>query len=363
MLKRMRLLNPGPVTLTRRVRESLLKEDLCHREPEFSEMQSRIRSQLSTVYEGAQDYEAVLVTGSGTSAVEMMIGSLVPKEGKALIAANGVYGERMAKMLRAQSKAIEVIQSEWIRPIDFDRVEKALASSSFTHVIAVHHETTTGRLNDLHRLGGLCKKYNTPLLLDAVSSFGGEEICFQEWNLEALAATANKCLHGVPAVSFVLARRNALEGKPSAATSVYLDLHNAYEAQKKGSSAFTQSVHGMYALNEALEELRDQGGWRERHRRYSQHMQIVVEGMRELGIEPLLESEEASSRILIGYRLPSRARYEDLHAHLKRAGFVIYSGQGKFDGEIFRVAVMGDLGRGDFEELIGEFRTFLQKLN
>ena len=68
------LLNPGPVTLTERVRKTLLKEDLCHREPEFAELVIDIKRRLVRVYpEAERDYEAVLMTGSGTCAVEAMI--------------------------------------------------------------------------------------------------------------------------------------------------------------------------------------------------------------------------------------------------------------------------------------------------
>src|SRR5688572_28271860 len=102
----MKLLNPGPVSLTERVRQSLLLPDLCHREPEFFNMQAEIRSLLGGVYDCSSDYASVLLTGSGTAAVEAMVGSLVA--GPALVLANGVYGERMASMLKRHGKAHEV---------------------------------------------------------------------------------------------------------------------------------------------------------------------------------------------------------------------------------------------------------------
>ena len=43
------LLNPGPVILSQRVRQSLLKPDLCHREQEFIELQNKIRNNLLNV--------------------------------------------------------------------------------------------------------------------------------------------------------------------------------------------------------------------------------------------------------------------------------------------------------------------------
>src|SRR4051812_41785791 len=111
------LLNPGPVTLSRGVREALLRPDLCHREAEYTKLQQSVRRRLSHVYEeAAKDFDTVLITGSGTAAVEAMAGSLIPANGNALVVANGVYGERIARMLSLQSKRFEVTQSDWLQP-------------------------------------------------------------------------------------------------------------------------------------------------------------------------------------------------------------------------------------------------------
>lgn len=349
-----KLLNPGPVTLTSRVRQSLVREDLCHREPEFAALQSEIRSRLASVYpEAIGDFAAVLLTGSGTAAVEAMVGSLVPRNGHALVVVNGVYGLRMAAMLRAQGKAYDAASTGWLSDMNLDAVERRLARNPrVSHVLAVHHETTTGRLNDLRALGGICRRYGVPLLLDAVSSFGGEEIEFEAWNLEACAATANKCLHGVPGISFVLARKRAFEKGVSGATSVYLDLFRHYEEQEKGSAPFTQAVHACHALVEALRELEDAGGWRARRAHYRALSRQVFEGLQAQGVAPLLGLEAPSSAILTAYRLLPGYSYRALHDSLKADGFVIYAGQGDLSEEIFRIAVMGDLGREDIDALL-----------
>lgn len=350
----MKLLNPGPVSLTERVRNALLREDLCHREQEFAELQKDVRARLERVYpEAAEGYVAVMLTGSGTAAVEAMVGSLVPRDGRALVVANGVYGERMAAMLSAQGKRYETVATDWTRDIDLAGVERVLSlDPSITHVLSVHHETTTGRLNDIAGLGALCKRFGKPLLLDGVSSFGGEDIRFEEWNLEACAATANKCLHGVPGVSFALVRKGVFEQRSSGATSVYLDLWRHWKEQRGGWSPFTQSVHCVYALQEALRELDDEGGWRARHDRYAKRAAQVRACLTELGVESFLpDGAQASSAILASYRVPPGHDYDALHDGLKDRGFVIYAGQGPYQGKMFRIAVMGALGPEDIASL------------
>jgi 2-aminoethylphosphonate-pyruvate transaminase len=344
-----KLLNPGPVTLTERVRAALTRPDLCHREPEFADLTVRVLDKLAAVY-GAPGYRPVLLTGSGTAAVEAMVGTLVPRDGRALVAANGVYGERIADMLRAHAKAFDVVAAEWIAPIDLDAVDRHLTAGTYTHVLAVHHETTTGRLNDIEALGAICRRHGVALLLDAVSSFGGEELRFDEWNLEACAATANKCLHGVPGASFVVVRDDAFE-RESGSPSVYLDLHRYRASQHRGYSPFTQPPHVVQALDEALDELADSGGWRARHAHYRALTDRARRGLVALGVEPLLDEQE-SSAMLTAYRLPDGASYDRLHDRLKDDGYVIYAGQGFLDGRIFRIAVMGDLDEHDIDAVV-----------
>jgi 2-aminoethylphosphonate-pyruvate transaminase len=362
-LPRMRLLNPGPVTLTPRVRAALGRGDLCHREPEFAALQLGVRRRVEQVYEGALgEYVAILLTGSGTAAVEAMVSSLVPAEGgHALVVANGVYGDRMARMLAAGKRRFDVVASDWLAGIDLAAVEARLTSdASITHVLAVHHETTTGRLNAIPALGALCKRHGRALLLDGVSSFGGEDIRFSDWSLEAVAGTANKCLHGVPGISFVLVKESVLSARPSGATSVYLDLWRHWKEQASGWSPFTQSVQVLFALDEAMAEMEEAGGWRARQRAYAERAATVRHALEELGVELFLGKDAAcSSSILTSFKVPPTVRYQDLHDALKARGFVIYAGQGPHEGHMFRIAVMGDLTSLDIEELIAGLRAIL----
>jgi 2-aminoethylphosphonate-pyruvate transaminase len=356
------LLNPGPVTLSPRVRRALTQPDLCHREDDFIALFQDVRSRLGCVYPACgTGYTSIILTGSGTAAVEAMISALVPADRTALVAANGVYGERIGAMLDAQRKRSVIVRSPWLEGVDLSGVKQALdADSSISHVVAVHHETTTGRLNDIASLGALCRQRGVKLLLDAVSSFGAEDIRFAEWNLEACAATANKCLHGVPGVSFVLADETVFTQRPSAATSLYLDLYRYY-GMRDGAPPFTPAVHALYGLQEALREFEERGGWQERHRRYLALSHRVRVCLAENGIRTLLDDQAAYSCVLVSYYLPDGLHYEILHDALKEQGFVIYAGQGNFDGKIFRVATMGAIEDGDIDRFLEEIRLVLKR--
>jgi 2-aminoethylphosphonate-pyruvate transaminase len=358
----MLLLNPGPVTLTERVRRSLLQPDLCHRESDFFDLQDEARRRLLAVY--ALDpavWTAVLLTGSGTAAVESMVAALVPESGRLLVLENGVYGERIAQICAQYAIAHERMVGDWLRPLDLDAIAARLDAPKgvpFTHVAVVHHETTTGRLNDLPALSALCRARGLRLLVDAVSSFGAEAIEFADAGLAAVSGTANKCLHGVPGVAFVIARRTALA--QAASRTYYLGLARLASLQDQRNTPFTPAVHAYYALVEALREFAEDGGRAARHRRYAVLAEQVRAGLASLGVEAALPPAE-SSVVLRAYRLPSELTYEELHAALKRAGFVIYAGQGGLSRTLFRISTMGDLAAQDMQRLLTAFADLLEQ--
>ncbi len=352
----MLLLNPGPVTLTERVRRSLLQPDLCHRESEFYDLQDDVRMRLLAIHGlDPGEWTAVLITGSGTAAVESMT-ALVPEYGRVLVVENGVYGDRIAQICGRQGIAHERVTGGWLDPPDLDavavRLDAARGAARFTHLAMVHHETTTGRLNDLRAVGALCRARDVRMLVDGVSSFGAEAIDFDDTALAAVAGTANKCLHGVPGVSFVMVRRSGLAH--AASRSFYLDLKHLSQLQDARNTPFTPAVHAHHALAEALREHAEQGGRSARHARYEALAEQVRNGLAGLGIGTALRPGD-SSVVLRAYRLPAGYAYPALHDALKHHGFVIYAGQGDLSRTLFRISTMGNLTAADMTRLIGVF--------
>jgi len=359
----MLLLNPGPVTLTERVRSSLTRPDLCHRESEFFDLQDEARARLLAAYSlDPVQWCAVLMTASGTGAVESMIASLVPPKGRVLVVENGVYGERMAHICAHYGIDHARSTVSWLNPIDFEMIGASLdaraGTKPFTHMAVVHHETTTGRLNDLQPLAELCRAHRISLLVDGVSSFGAEALDFADSSVCAVAATANKCLHGVPGVSFVVARRSALD--VAARRSYYLDLGRLGHLQDQRDTPFTPAVHAIYALVEALREFEEQGGRVARYRHYHALAEQVRLGLAALGVETVLPAAD-SSVVLRAYRLPPGVSYATLHDGLKADGFVIYAGQRHLSQTLFRISTMGDLDSADIDRLLASFRRLLSR--
>ena len=351
------LLNPGPVSLSERVRKAAVSVDLCHREPEYFRLQDRVRSGLVDVYGcDPAEWVAVLLGGSGTTALEAMLASLLPRDARLLVIENGVYGERISRIAEIHGIEHQALTHGWTDAIDYEKLEEALSAGSFSHLAAVHHETTTGRLNDIGKIAQLCEKHGVKLLLDTVSSFGAESIPFESPALLACAVTANKCLHGIPGLCFVVGRRSALEKAVDPPRSLYLHLPLWAEKQDSQTTPFTPPVNAILALEAALHELEFHGSWRGRHAHYSHLAGQVKRVLASAGVEPLLSPEE-SSCVLNAYRLPQGKTYEEVHDGLKQRGFIIYAGQGSLVTEMFRISTMGDISRYDMERLLAALQA------
>ena len=173
------LLNPGPVNVSERVRRALSRPDICHRESEFSELLNRIQQKLLTAFvPGAEaEYVAVVLTGSGTAAVESAVMSCLPAGKRMLVLNNGVYGERISSMVGLHRLGVSELKWEWHSKPDPERVRLALRQHPEVHAVAmVHHETTTGLINPVQEIAEVVDSQNRVFVVDSVSGLGGEAI-------------------------------------------------------------------------------------------------------------------------------------------------------------------------------------------
>jgi 2-aminoethylphosphonate-pyruvate transaminase len=332
--------------------------DLCHREPEFFELQDEVIYGLLDIYQcDPALWTAVLVGGSGTSAMEAMLASLLPFDANVLVLENGVYGERLSRIAGIYGIRHQALKAAWGEAVELEALAELLASGDFSHVLAVHHETTTGRLNPVDEIASLCTQNGVQLLLDAVSSFGAESIPFEQESLQAIAATANKCLHGIPGLAMVLCRREALKQEIKPRT-LSLHLQGWAEQQAKQSTPFTPPVNALLGLARALKELDKQGGWKARRSRYRKLAARVADTCQELGVKQWLLAD-VSSCVLRSYHLPAGMTYNELHDGLKQHGFIIYAGQGDLAAQLFRISTMGEISDYDMARLVYALQTVI----
>lgn len=361
-LKQYVLLNPGPACTTPTVRRALLTPDLCHREPEFFQVMRQVREQLVELAGGADEWSAVIFSGSGTAAVEAVIASALPPGRRLLVIDNGVYGDRMRQMAAAHGLPHRMLHYGWTEAPRAEDVERMFREDpELSHLAVVHHETTTGILNPVEGLAEACRRHGRSLIVDAMSSFGGEPLDVRALGIDYLVSSSNKCLQGMPGLSFVIARRAGLEALASVpARSVYLNLHQQWQAEEADNTPFTPAIQVVFALRQALEELRAEG-LENRFRRYRECARVLREGAEALGLQMIVPPEHRS-KTLTTFALPEGVRYEALHDAMKRRGYVIYAGQADLKNWAFRIANLGTLTPEDMHGVVAALGESIREL-
>ncbi|MCX4763945.1 aminotransferase class V-fold PLP-dependent enzyme [Streptomyces sp. NBC_01275] len=351
--QRLVLMNPGPVITDDRVRSALAGPDMCHREPEFSDLLTRVRHKTTLVAGGDERHSSVVLTGSGTSAVEAAVSSAVPAQGGLLVLDNGHYGERFHHIAAAHGIRSRRLDMGWATSLDLSAVEDALAADpALTHVGVVHHETSSGMLNDVAAVTRIAHEHGREVIVDAVSSIGAESVSLADDGIDWLAGSANKCLEGAPGLAFVCAARQAFEALADAPRrSYYLDLYRHYTAQAKAAApAFTPGIPAFYAFETALDLVLAEGP-RRRHARYEGLARQLRSGLEELGLDILLPPHQRAVG-LTAVRIPEALDYTALHRGLRTEGFVIYSAQERLSRNFFRLSTMGCMTAADVDRFL-----------
>ncbi|MXN64649.1 2-aminoethylphosphonate--pyruvate transaminase [Stappia sp. GBMRC 2046] len=336
------LLTPGPLTTSARVKRAMLR-DWGSRDEEFLHLSQKVRSGILKIAGAGERFAAVPLQGSGTYAVEAMIASFIADDAGALVLVNGAYGRRIVEIAERLGKRISAYEVADDSLHDLQEVERRLASDpDLRTAIVVHCETTSGLLNPLEEIAATVKRHGRGLLVDAMSSFGALPLDVEALDITALAASSNKCLQGVPGLSFVLARREELEAAAGRGSSLVLDLCAQYrQLEVDGQYRFTPPTHVIAALAEALDELTEEGGPPARYARYKKNCELLIEGMRELGFKTAL-ADSLQAPIIASFREPEEDwfSFEIFYNALKQRGFAIYAGKMK-SASTFRIGTIG----------------------
>ncbi len=357
------LLTPGPLTTSAGVKQAML-HDWGSRDRQFLEINARMRERLVAMIQGEGEFVAVPMQGSGTFAVEAMIGAFVPRNGKLLVLVNGAYGKRMMRICGYYQRSAVALEWPEDKPVDPASVAAKLAADqAITHVAIVHCETTSGVLNPVAEVARVVAKAGRKLLIDAMSAFGAIPIDARSVVFDALAASSNKCIEGVPGLGVVLCRKSALQANAGASPSLSLDLHDQWQVlEKTGQYRFTPPIHCIVAFDQALSEHEAEGGVAGRGARYRENCRILVEGMRKLGFETLLP-DHLQAPIIVTFRMPadSKFHFQAFYNKLRDRNYVIYPGKLTV-ADSFRIGCIGRLGTPEMNGALEAIRATMAEM-
>lgn len=357
------LLTPGPLTTSARVKQAMV-HDWGSRDQGFIAINRMVLDSIVELAGGQGSHVTVPVQGSGTFAVEAMITSFVPPNGKLLVLINGAYGQRARKIAEIAGRAVASYETAEDTPPDLAKFEAMLAAdAAITHVFAVHCETTSGILNPIGEIAAIVARQGRRLLVDSMSAFGAIEIDARKVPYDALAASSNKCLEGVPGLGFVICRTEALAQCKGNATTLVLDLFDqAAGFEKTGQYRFTPPIHVIVALGKAIEEHAAEGGVAGRGKRYRENARVLIQGMRAMGFRTLLP-DALQAPIIVTFHMPTDPKFifQRFYDGLKDRGYVIYPGKLTV-ADSFRMGCIGQLHPDHMKGALAAVRAVLDEL-
>jgi 2-aminoethylphosphonate-pyruvate transaminase len=283
----------------------------------------------------------------------------VPRADKCLLLVNGAYGQRARKILDIAGRHAMVMETPEDTPPDLAALDAILAADpAITHVFTVQCETTSGILNPVHAIAAITARRGRRLLVDAMSAFGALPLDCAVTPFDAVAASSNKCIEGVPGLGFVLARETALADTKGNASTLVLDLHDQHQNMAKtGQYRFTPPIHVIVAFHQALMEFFAEGGQPGRGARYAENGRVLSEGMAALGFRLLLPAE-LQAPIIYTFHMPQDPAFvfQTFYDQLKDRGYVIYPGKLTV-ADSFRIGCIGRIHADDmraFLKAVGE---------
>ena len=358
------LLTPGPLTTAYSVKQAMLR-DHGSWDADFLAMTADMRRQLvSLAGDDGSNYACVPMQGSGTFAVEAMLGTMTPRDSRTLVLVNGAYGKRITETLRCLGRDHVVLdKGDYLPPRGTEVADLLSADPAISHVALVHCETSSGILNPVAEIAEVVKAHGRKFLLDSMSAFGAINLDIGALGIEALASSANKCIEGVPGFGFVIARKDSLVAAKGNAHSLSLDLAAQYDyMEKTGQWRFTPPTHVLAAFLEALRIHTAEGGIAGRGARYANNRDTLVAGMRELGFETLL-SNEWLSPIIVTFFNPAdpKFRFDAFYERMKEKGFIIYPGKLTVV-DSFRIGCIGRMDASVMRRVVEAARASLAEL-
>jgi len=358
-----RLLTPGPLTTSHETKQAML-HDWGSRDDDFIATNARVRQRLLAIADAEATHVCVPLQGSGTFVVEAALGTLIPADGKALILINGAYGTRMTKILDYVGRAYITQETPEDTPPDLAALDAALAADAdITHVLVIHCETTSGILNPVAAIAQVVKQHDRLLIIDSMSAFGAVPITVKDVPFDALMASSNKCLEGVPGMGYAIIRTSVLEGCQGNAHSLSLDLYDQWQAMEKNSQwRFTPPTHVIAAFDAAIAQFEAEGGVKGRSARYGGNCRILIDGMGELGFEPLLPAD-LQAPIIVTFKMPADPAFvfEDFYDRVRKRGYVLYPGKLTV-APSFRVGCIGHLGADDMRAALAVMKEILAEM-
>jgi len=350
------LMGPGPSDVHTRILNAMARQTIGHLDPAFIDMMDETKQMLQ--YAFITENELTMpISAPGSAGMEACFANLVEPGDKVIVCINGVFGTRMMEnVIRVGGKAV-IINDEWGKPVDSQKVEQALIDNPDAKIVAfVHAETSTGAISDAKSICKLAQQHSCLTIVDAVTSLAGSELRVDDWGIDAIYSGSQKCLSAMPGlspVSFSDKAINKFTHRKTPVTSWFLDLNLVMGYWGKGAKRayhHTAPVNTLYGLHESLVMLTEEGLENSWSRHKENHL-LLKAGLSELGISYLVDESSRLPQLNSVY-IPEGSDDAQVRSSLiNDFNIEIGAGLGDLAGKIWRIGLMGHTSRKENVEL------------
>jgi len=355
---------PGPTPVPERVLEALGRHPIGHRSKDFQSIVKSTTENLQWLHQTKN--EVLTITGSGTAAMEAGIINTLSKGDKVICGENGKFGQRWVKV--AEEFGLEVIQvnAEWGKPLDPEKFKNILENDSnkdIKAVILTHSETSTGVINDLQSISKYIRNHKKALsIIDCVTSIGAFNVPTDEWELDIVASGSQKGYMIPPGLSFISVSEKAWKANElSNLPKFYLDLKSYKKSLLNNSNPFTPSVNLMFALDEALKMMREEG-LKNIFQKHERHKRAISEATKKLNLK-LFASQNSLSPSITSIKTENFDAESFRKSIQDKYGIQLAGGQDHLKGKIFRVGHLGYISDSDIISVISAIGLTLYEKN
>jgi aspartate aminotransferase-like enzyme len=335
---------PGPTNVPNRVINAMLTPMINHRSDDFRKLYKDIVSKTQKVFETENDI--VVLTTSGTGAVETSVVNLIKKDDVVIIPVNGEFSTRLADLIDNYGGKTIRINSPYGKNPPIEKIQEAFEKNSKVKALyVVYNETSTGTtLRYLSKLGDICKAHGAFFVVDAVSILGGDELPVDKWNVDICFTATQKALAAPPGIAPISiskkAKKYMIENPPA---SQYLNLKRYFKYYNDSfETPFTPAISLFYAYQEALNIILEEGIQNriERHRKCAN---AFYSGLEALGFTPFADANSRSNVVIAVNYLPGIDDKKFRELISSEFKVLLAGGFGELKGKVFRVGCMGEV--------------------
>ena len=346
------LMGPGPSDVHPRILEALSRPTIGHLDPQFVAMMDEVKTMLQYAFQTKNEL-TIPVSAPGSAGMETCFVNLIEPGDKVIVCQNGVFGGRMKENVERIGATAIMVQDDWGKAVDPDKVEDALKANPDAKVVAfVHAETSTGAQSDAKTLCELAHKYDCLTIVDAVTSLGGTELRVDDWNIDAIYSGTQKCLSCTPGISPVSFNDRAIEvikNRKQKVQSWFLDLNlvmGYWGGNTKRAYHHTAPVNALYSLHEALVMLQNEGLENAWQRHHTNHLALRA-GFEAMGINFIVKESDRLPQ-LNTVTIPAGVDDADVRSKLlNEFNLEIGAGLGDLAGKVWRIGLMGHSSRAE----------------